>query len=442
MRNTLIDLPLSHTTTRLGRRELFIKGLGLLGIEALGWTSSLAHAAGLLGVRVWPSQAYTRVTLELEQRLVVQHQLLEHPLRLVIDLQDLQVDAALRQLPSIIPADDPWIAQLRVGQFQPRIVRLVFDLRQAVRVEIFESLPVGPYQRRWMIDLHPDREPDALQALLNRRFAAKSDEPGLEQLIEDLAKREVKTATPSEKPSLTSTANLTGRIIAIDAGHGGEDPGAVGPTGLKEKDVVLDVARKLAERLAGVEGLRPALIRESDYFVPLGQRVRKARALKADVMLSVHADAFTEARARGASAFVLSEGAASSASARYLAQKENAADELGGVDLRRRDKDATRILLELSTRTQIRESSELANLLLGELGRIGRLHKPKVERAGFAVLRSPDVPSVLVETAFISNPEEEQRLADANYRDQLADALHKGIKQYLVANAATGARPR
>ncbi|MEY3184553.1 MAG: putative N-acetylmuramoyl-L-alanine amidase amiC precursor [Pseudomonadota bacterium] len=421
MRKPLIDLPLSHTTTRLGRRELFIKGLGLLGIEALGWTGSLAHAAGLLGVRVWPSQAYTRVTLELEQRLVVQHQLLEHPLRLVIDLQDLQVDAALRQLPSIIPADDPWIAQLRVGQFQPRIVRLVFDLRQAVRVEIFESLPVGPYQRRWMIDLHPDREPDALQALLNRRFAAKSDEPGLEQLIEDLAKREVKTATPSEKPSLASTANLTGRIIAIDAGHGGEDPGAVGPTGLKEKDV---------------------LIRESDYFVPLGQRVRKARALKADVMLSVHADAFTEARARGASAFVLSEGAASSASARYLAQKENAADELGGVDLRRRDKDATRILLELSTRTQIRESSELANLLLGELGRIGRLHKPKVERAGFAVLRSPDVPSVLVETAFISNPEEEQRLADANYRDQLADALHKGIKQYLVANAATGARPR
>jgi N-acetylmuramoyl-L-alanine amidase len=442
MRKHLIDLPLSHTTTRLGRRELFIKGLGLLGIEALAWTGSLAHAAGLLGVRVWPSQAYTRVTLELEQRLVVQHQLLEHPLRLVIDLQDLQVDTALRQLPSIIPADDPWIAQLRVGQFQPRIVRLVFDLRQAVRVEIFESLPVGPYQRRWMIDLHPDREPDALQALLNRRFAAKSDEPGLEQLIEDLAKREAKTATPSEKPSTASATNLTGRIIAIDAGHGGEDPGAVGPTGLKEKDVVLDVARKLAERLAGDEGLRPALIRESDYFVPLGQRVRKARALKADVMLSVHADAFTEARARGASAFVLSEGAASSASARYLAQKENAADELGGVDLRRRDKDATRILLELSTRTQIRESSELAGLLLGELGRIGRLHKPKVERAGFAVLRSPDVPSVLVETAFISNPEEEQRLADANYRDQLADALHKGIKQYLFANAATGARPR
>jgi N-acetylmuramoyl-L-alanine amidase len=442
MRKRLIDMPSSHTTTRLSRRELVIKGLGLLGIEALTWTGNLAHAAGLLGVRVWPSQAYTRVTLELEQRLVVQHQLLEHPLRLVIDLQDLQVDAALRQLPSIIPADDPWIAQLRVGQFQPRIVRLVFDLRQAVRVEIFESLPVGPYQRRWMIDLHPDREPDALQALLNRRFAAKSDEPGLEQLIEDLAKREAKPPTPSERPSLASTANLTGRIIAIDAGHGGEDPGAVGPTGLKEKDVVLDVARKLAERLAGDGGLRPALIRESDYFVPLGQRVRKARALKADLMLSVHADAFTEARARGASAFVLSEGAASSASARYLAQKENAADELGGVDLRRRDKDATRILLELSTRTQIRESSELASLLLGELGRIGRLHKPKVERAGFAVLRSPDVPSVLVETAFISNPEEEQRLADANYRDQLADALHKGIRQYVAANATTGARPR
>ncbi|NCZ82712.1 MAG: N-acetylmuramoyl-L-alanine amidase [Betaproteobacteria bacterium] len=452
------------------RRAFLLQGIGIVGLHAIGWPLQTAWAAGLLGVRVWPSQAYTRVTLELEQRLVVQHQLLDQPLRLVIDLQDLQVDAALRQLPSIIPPDDPWVAQLRVGQFQPKVARLVFDLRQAVRVEIFESLPVGPYQRRWMIDLYPDREPDPLQALLNRRFAARSDEPGLEQLIEDLAKRDVqgkaaKTATsPDQKtaPSAKAVAPASGnppsesgpavvspppastasRIIAIDAGHGGEDPGAIGPSGLKEKDVVLDVSRKLAERLAGDQGLRPALIREADYFVPLGQRVRKARALRADLMLSVHADAFTEARARGASAFVLSDGAASSASARYLAQKENAADELGGVDLRRRDQDATRVLLELSTRTQIRESSDLANLLLGELGRIGRLHKAKVERAGFAVLRAPDVPSVLVETAFISNPEEEQRLADAGYRDQLADALHKGIRQYLVANATTGAKPR
>ncbi|MBM3338743.1 MAG: AMIN domain-containing protein [Betaproteobacteria bacterium] len=489
-------LPLAALAPRRPtRRYLLLKGIGFIAIHAAAWPDRAAHAAGILGVRVWPSQAYTRVTLELEQRLVVQHQLLESPLRLVIDLQDLQIDNALRQLPSIIPSDDPWIAQLRVGQFQPRIVRLVFDLRQSVRVEIFESLPVGPYQRRWMIDLHPEREPDALQALLNRRFAARSEEPGLEQLIEDLAKRDAdrkdgaaRTRRPAPSPAIaegsqavgttsgsanpasgmadpaagpkspptgstttagqttrlasSSVSNLAARIIAIDAGHGGEDPGAIGPSGLKEKDVVLDVARKLAERLAGDQGLRPALIRESDYFVPLGQRVRKARALKADLMLSVHADAFTEPRARGASAFVLAEGAASSASARYLAQKENAADELGGVDLRRRDKDATRILLELSTRTQIRESSDLASLLLGQLGRIGQLHKSKVERAGFAVLRAPDVPSVLVETAFISNPEEEQRLADPGYRDQLADALHLGIKQYLVANATIGAKPR
>ena len=430
------------------RRAILINGIGFFSVFTMAaWPE--AWAAGLLGVRVWPSQAYTRVTLELEQRLVVQHQLLDNPLRLVIDLQELQIDAALRKLPSIIPADDPWIAQLRVGQFQPKVVRLVFDLRQPIRVEIFESLPVGPYQRRWMIDLHPDREPDALQALLNRRFASRSDEPGLEQLIEHLAKREgdasaqnkaIAKAPPVTAPQ-KAEASLA-RVIAIDAGHGGEDPGAVGPTGLKEKDVVLDISRKLAERLAGDPGFRPALIRESDYFVPLGQRVRKARALKADLMLSVHADAFTEPRARGASAFVLSEGAASSAGARYLAQKENAADELGGVDLRRRDKDATRILLELSTRTQIRESSELAGLLLGELGRIGKLHKPKVERAGFAVLRAPDIPSVLVETAFISNPEEEQRLADEQYRDQLAEALFKAVKQYLAVNAATGAKPR
>jgi N-acetylmuramoyl-L-alanine amidase len=230
--------------------------------------------------------------------------------------------------------------------------------------------------------------------------------------------------------------------VAIDAGHGGEDPGAIGPGGLREKDVVLDISRRLAERLAGEKGLRPALIREADYFVPLGQRVRKARALGAEVMLSVHADAFTEAHAKGASAFVLSEGAASSASARYLARKENGADEIGGVDLGRRDKDAARILLELSTRTQIRESSDLAAKLLRELGRIGPLHKPSVERAGFAVLRAPDIPSVLVETAFISNPQEEERLADPGFREQLAEALHRGIRHYLVASVATGAPPR
>ena len=411
--------------------------------------------AGLLGVRVWPSLAYTRITLELAQRLSLRHQLLDAPLRLVIDLQELSLDANLRRLPSIIPADDPWIAQLRVGQFQPSVVRLVFELRQPIRSEIFELPPVGPYQRRWMIDLHPDQEPDPLQALLQRRLAQNADEPGLEQLIARLRGREAKSThtvpvaptapgrVPDHVPERIPDRNPDrAALVAIDAGHGGEDPGAVGPSGLREKDVVLDVSRRLAERLAGDRGLRPALIREADYFVPLGQRVRKARALGADLMLSVHADAFTEAQARGASAFVLSDGAASSASARYLARKENAADEIGGVNLQRRDKDAARVLIELSTRTQIRESSELAAMLLREMGRIGPLHKPVVERAGFAVLRAPDVPSVLVETAFISNPREEERLADPGFREQLAEALHRGIKQHLAANDATGGRLR
>jgi N-acetylmuramoyl-L-alanine amidase len=403
---------------------------------------------------VWPSQAYLRITLELEQRLRVRHQMFDAPLRLVIDLQELRLDDALRALPLIIPSDDPWIAQLRVGQFQPTVVRLVFLLRQPIRTEIFELPPVGPYQRRWMIDLHPDQEPDPLQALLQRRLALKADEPGLEQLIEGLREREAQAdrsarrerppagSDPPPPPGIAAARPYLPPIVAIDAGHGGEDPGAIGPGGLREKDVVLDISRRLAERFAGEKGLRPALIREADYFVPLGQRVRKARALRAEVMLSVHADAFTEAHAKGASAFVLSEGAASSASARYLARKENGADEIGGVDLGRRDKDAARILLELSTRTQIRESSDLAAKLLRELGRIGPLHKPSVERAGFAVLRAPDIPSVLVETAFISNPQEEERLADPGFREQLAEALHRGIRHYLVASAATGAPPR
>jgi len=431
-------------------RSALLSGSGL--VVQSPWANP--SSAGLIGVRVWPSQAYLRITLELEQRLLVRHQMLEAPLRLVIDLQELRLDDALRALPLIIPPDDPWIAQLRVGQFQPTVVRLVFALRQPIRTEIFELPPVGPYQRRWMIDLHPDKEPDPLQALLQRRFALKADEPGLEQLIEGLRAREVQAdraarrERPPAGPHPPSTPRIAAArpdlppIVAIDAGHGGEDPGAIGPNGLREKDVVLDISRRLAERLAGEKGLRPALIREADYFVPLRQRVRKARALGAEVMLSVHADAFTEAYARGASAFVLSEGAASSASARYLARKENAADEIGGVDMRRRDKDAARVLFELSTRTQIRESSDLAAKLLREMGRIGPLHKPSVERAGFAVLRAPDIPSVLVETAFISNPQEEERLADPGFRDQLAEALHRGIRHYLVASAATGASPR
>lgn len=420
---------------------------GLAGLAFDAARANLPAASSLIGVRVWPSQAYIRITLELEQRIQVRHQMLHAPLRLVIDLLDVRLDENLRRLPQTIPADDPWIAQLRVGQYQATVVRLVFDLRQPIRSEIFALAPIGPYQRRWMIDLYPDQEADPLQALLQRRLEQNADEPGLEQLIEDLRTREARgrpdpVTRPDTAPAAPRQRAGAPAIVAIDAGHGGEDPGAIGPSGLREKDVVLDIARRLAERLALARGPRPALIREADYFVPLGQRVRKARALGADLMISVHADAFTEAHARGASAFVLSEGAASSASARYLARKENAADDIGGVDLRRRDRDAAQILLELSTRTQIRASSDLAALLLREMARIGPLHKPAVERAGFAVLRAPDVPSVLVETAFISNPQEEERLADPAFRAQLAEALHRGITLYFAASVSPGAVSR
>jgi N-acetylmuramoyl-L-alanine amidase len=366
--------------------------------------------------------------------------------------------------------DDPYIAGVRVGQYLPRVVRLVFDLKQPVRPEQFMLAPVEPYQHRLLFDLYPLQEADPLLALVRdkeaaEQRAARALQDALGELIARIESQPpVAVApppgagpaapaasapppvlqTPAPKPPPTPATPEERRkvdrliIVAIDAGHGGEDPGAIGPTGLREKDVVLAVSLALRDRLNAVPGMRVMLTRDGDFFVPLAERVRKARRVQADLFVSIHADAFVRREARGASVFVLSERGATSSAARWMAERENAADRVGGVNLAGvaavRDRQLLATMADMSTAAQIRDSLRLGGEVLQGIGRVGRLHKRQVEQAGFAVLRAPDIPSILVETAFISNPEEEQRLRDPAFRAQLVEALADGIQRYFARN--------
>lgn len=441
--------------------------------DALGTTvllitaPQLAHGAGILAVRVWPARDYTRVTVESDTPLAATHTLVEAPPRLVVDIDRLVLDAALRELVGQVRPDDPYIAGVRVGQYLPRVVRLVFDLKQPVRPEQFTLAPVEPYQHRLLFDLYPLQEADPLLALVRdkeaaEQRAARALQDALGELIARIESQPpVAVApppgagpatsapppvlqTPAPKPPPTPATPEERRrvdrliIVAIDAGHGGEDPGAIGPTDLREKDVVLAVSLALRDRLNAVPGMRVMLTRDGDFFVPLAERVRKARRVQADLFVSIHADAFVRREARGASVFVLSERGATSSAARWMAERENAADRVGGVNLAGvaavRDRQLLATMADMSTAAQIRDSLRLGGEVLQGIGRVGRLHKRQVEQAGFAVLRAPDIPSILVETAFISNPEEEQRLRDPAFRAQLVEALADGIQRYFARN--------
>ena len=411
-------------------------------------------------MRVWPARDYTRVTLELDQPLRHSFTALAAPPRLVVDIDELELDATLRELVAKVRPDDPYIAQVRVGQFQPRVVRLVFDLKGEVRPQLFALAPIGSYRHRLVLDLYPlvpidplaqlleqvGLREDPIGALIRDREPAPGTPAGDSTAPAGAAPLpELRPAPPIGTPAPKAAApdRAAGRsrrepavarlvTIAIDPGHGGEDPGAIGRNGTREKDVVLAIGRILAARINAEPNMRAYMTRDADYFVPLGVRVRKARRVQADLFVSVHADAFVDANARGASVYVLSEHRASSGSARWLAERENRADLIGGVNLGDHDREVARLLLELSTNAQIRDSSNLGRIVLGQLGTLGRLHKPAVEKAGFAVLKAPDIPSILVETAFISNPQEEARLADTGYQARIAEAIHTGIRHYLI----------
>ena len=462
------------------QRRTLLKA-GSLALLLVG-KQHIAFGATIMAVRVWPAEDYSRVTLESDVPLVAKQTLIDSPPRLAVDIEGLQLNAALKELVAKVLPDDPNIAAIRVGQNSPYVVRLVIDLKQEAVPQVFSLKPVANYKHRLVFDLYPAKEVDPLEALIQERLrdAGAADAPSAptpaptpapsaphRDPLEDLIAQHSQTPAPQPAPQPAPAApkpapapapaqpaktpgnstrpaapapapRKTDRIIivALDPGHGGEDPGAIGPKGTYEKNVVLKIAQLLRDRInkSTVNGnpMRAYLTRDGDYFVPLGTRVQKARRVQADLFISIHADAFTKPSAAGASVFALSHKGASSTAARWLADKENQADLVGGINVRSQDKAVQQMLLDMSTTAQINDSLKLGSALLSQLGRFAKLHKPRVEQAGFAVLKAPDIPSVLVETAFISNPDEEQKLRSAAYQVKLADALMAGIREYFA----------
>ena len=440
-----------------------------LAVLSLG-VAQTARGANMLAVRVWPATDYSRVTLESDAPLQSTQTLFTDPARLVVDMEGMPMNPVLRELVSKVQASDPNIAGIRVAPYSVNGVRLVIELKHPIAPQVFSLQPVAPFAHRLVLDLYPSVGSDPLEQLIQARMAAQTPAdanslPGgsttvndpLGELIARKTQSGASTAplppassprtdmpagqAPSmdklSRPGRTLASPPTDRLIvvALDPGHGGEDSGAIGPGGTREKDVVLKIAKMLGERInasrVGGNPMRAFLTRDDDFFVPLQVRVQKAQRVQADLFVSIHADAFFNPRPQGASVFALSQGGGTSATARWMAQKENRADVIGGVNLRGQESQVQRALLDMSTAAQIRESLKLGNSLLREIGSVGRVHKPHVEQAGFAELKAPDIPSVLVETAFISNPEEEEKLRSERYQKQLTDALLRGILQYF-----------
>jgi N-acetylmuramoyl-L-alanine amidase len=380
----------------------------LCGLLLSGW----AQALQLSATRLWPSPDYTRITLEAKQPVSYKYFTLTNPDRLVIDLDGVEAGAVLNALIGQLSADDPFIGAIRVGMNRPGVMRLVLDLKTPVKPSVFQLQPLEQYGHRLVVDLYP----------LVATETAAATPPSAE-------------ASQSANPAVPQYTRLI--TVAIDAGHGGEDPGALGANGSHEKDITLALAKKLKQKIDAQENMHAVLIRDGDYFVPLAQRVTKARAVKADLFMSIHADAFIKPHARGSSVFALSENGATSVAARWLAKKENDADLVGGINIDVKDPFLKRTLIDLSQTATINDSLKLGHSVLNEIGGINTLHKSYVEQAGFAVLKAPDIPSILIETAFISNPEEEKRLNDSGYQDKLVDAIVDGVMKYFDKHPLT-----
>jgi N-acetylmuramoyl-L-alanine amidase len=424
-------------------------------IVYISWITQAHAAVSISAIRVWPAQDYTRITIESNQAIRYNQFTIKNPERLVIDLEQVDISDVLNSLINKIGNDDPYIKSARVGRFKPGVVRVVLDLKTEVKPQLFNLKPVADYGHRLVLDVYPAQPVDPIIALLQSSgitvhevapdmasmpAMAGNTEPENKLSVDPsqpIAAVAPPTATPEKIPP-HGRPERAGRIliVAVDAGHGGEDPGAHGRSGTREKNVTLAIARKLKAQIDDTPGMRALLIRDGDYFIPLGGRVVKARQANADLFVSIHADAFVKSNARGSSVFALSERGATSTTARWLAKKENEADLIGGVNIAEKDPYLARTLLDLSQTATISDSMKLAKHVLGELGGINTLHRGRVEQAGFAVLKSPDIPSILVETAFISNPAEESRLNDNNYQEKMAFAILGGIKHYFSKNPA------
>ncbi|MDR3454342.1 MAG: N-acetylmuramoyl-L-alanine amidase [Rhodoferax sp.] len=451
------------------RRELLKSGTLVLLLGA----QQIARGATIVAVRVWPAPEYTRVTIESDGPLQARQTFVPNPPRLAVDIDGIDLDPELRELVGKVTSNDPFISGVRVGQYAPGVVRLVLDLKQATLPQVFTLAPVAAYRYRLVFDLYPTQAADPLEALIADRLkdqqqsagatqaagaatdplgelmASQTRKPAAAPRVADATISIAKSPDPARAAAQKDSSNgaaapaLSGKtdrliIVAIDPGHGGEDPGATGPAGTHEKDVVLKIAHLVRDRInaTSINGnpMRAFLTRDADFFVPLQVRVQKARRVQADLFLSIHADAFLTPQARGASVFALSQGGASSTAAKWMADKENKADLIGGLNVRAKDVQVQRALFDMSTTAQINDSLKLGSALLGEIGDVGKLHKGTVEQASFAVLKAPDIPSVLVETAFISNPEEEVKLNSDAYQEKMADAIMRGILRYFSKN--------
>jgi N-acetylmuramoyl-L-alanine amidase len=450
----------------------------------LALTPHIARGATLLAVRIWPAPEYTRVTIEHDTPLRFNHFLLRDtkPLRLVVDIEGIDLTPQFAEQIKKIDAADPYIARMRVGQFRPQVVRLVVELKAPVDPQVFALDPVGPYQHRLVLDLYPEGANDPLMALLRAPHGADAEPGGTvappatgdsqgplaqapaadaagsangapqDALAHGPDTGGTRPAMPDQAPAAAPAPDTAGGnrgaeptaarrnaramrrliTIAVDPGHGGEDPGAVGKRGTFEKMVTLSIGRQLAGLMDDQSDYRVLMTRDADYFVPLGMRVEKARRVEADLFVSIHADAWVRADAQGSSVFALSERGATSAAAAELARQQNDADRIGGVSLAIRNSLVKSVVLDLSTSAQISDSLRVGDAVLHELGGINRLHRGHVEQAGFAVLKAPTIPSILVETAFISNPDEEARLRDQAYQRQMAMAVFNGIRSYFA----------
>lgn len=366
--------------------------------------------------RLWPAPDYTRITIESSAKINNDQMMLKNPERIVIDLKGISVNKALKDLPTKLKQNDPNILNIRIGQFTPKVSRIVIDLKKSARVKIFSLPPVAPYKDRLVIDVYPASN-DKLSNLLNK--------------IEKKQIEQKKTPVIKEKPKKKKQV-----VVAIDAGHGGEDPGAIGKYGTKEKKIVLQIAKKLSKLINADPKMKAYLVRDSDFFIPLKKRVSKARKVKADIFISIHADAFRKRNVSGSSVFALSEKGATSAFAKFIANKENEADLIGGVSIDDKDPLLAKTLLDLSQSATINDSLKLANFVLKEIKKVNNLHKKYPEQAGFAVLKAPDIPSILIEAAFLSNPQEEKQLKTAKFQNKLAKAIYLGTKEYIKSGVS------
>jgi N-acetylmuramoyl-L-alanine amidase len=420
--------------------------LAAIAIALLAGSAAALAGEAIVSSRVWPAQEYTRVTLESARALKHQFFFVTNPERLVVDLEGVELNEELKALPGKVGTSDPYIQTVRVGINRPNVVRIVFDLKTEVKPSVFPLAPIGEYKHRLVLDIYPRHPADPLLALLPAPTdpvgemarspvvaaeAAKVDAPPLPVVKLEPPRKDAPPAKLAEKARPKVDRLI---IVAVDAGHGGEDSGARGRRGTREKDVTLAIARRLKARIDQEPNMRAVMVRDGDYFVPLADRVIKSRRVQADLFVSIHADAWVKPDARGSSVFALSEKGATSTAARMLAQRENQSDLIGGVNLGVKDPVLARTLLDLSLTATINDSLKLGRAVLTELGDVNALHKVSVEQAGFAVLKAPDIPSILVETAFISNPDEEKRLKDSGYQDKMASAIMGGIKRYLAQN--------